>query len=149
MCELFLDLLVTRLKYDPVPCNLLSTLALILDTENYWNSKNRDQVAKGRWESVQSSRLDGHGSNNVDFARSPESSNSFTKDSYGWLVDLINMFGDKKGFQIIEEKFDKSEKLTAKEMSSLLQPFGNCAMLLVPDTFKHSFSSTIELRIKP
>ena len=30
MCELYIDLLITRLQYDPVPCSMLSTLALIL-----------------------------------------------------------------------------------------------------------------------
>ena len=40
MCELYLDLLVTRMKYDPIPCHLLSTLALIFDSDNYWNNKN-------------------------------------------------------------------------------------------------------------
>ena len=51
MCELYLDLVVTRLQYDPVPCHLLATLSLIMDVKNDWNNKNRDQLAR-RWEEV-------------------------------------------------------------------------------------------------
>ena len=39
MCELYLDLVVTRLQYDPVPCHLLATLSLIMDVKNDWNNK--------------------------------------------------------------------------------------------------------------
>ena len=139
MCELYIDLLVTRMKYDPIPCHLMSTLSLIFDVDNYWNSKNRDQVPRGRWESPSSAGP----SKQVDYARSPDT-NTYTKDSFGWLVDLINAFGDKEGLDMIREKFEKSEKLTAKEMSALLQPLGNCANLLVPETVKTQLSSCME-----
>ena len=49
MCELFIELLTTRMQYDPVPCHMLNTLALIFDTKNDWNHKNKDQTARGRW----------------------------------------------------------------------------------------------------
>ena len=49
MCELFIELLTTRMQYDPVPCHMLNTLALIFDTKNDWNHKNKDQGARGRW----------------------------------------------------------------------------------------------------
>ena len=42
MCELYIDLLITRLQYDPIPCSMLNTLALIFDTKNDWNHKNKD-----------------------------------------------------------------------------------------------------------
>ena len=145
MCELFMELLVTRLQYDPIPCQLLSTLAQICDMDNYWNSKNRDQVAKGRWETAAQPVS---GVKQMDFARSPDNNSAYIKESYGWLVDLINMFGDKKGFQMIEEKFEKTEKMTAKEMSSLLQPFANCATLLVPDTAKTCLSPCMDAAFK-
>ena len=143
MCELYIDLLVTRMKYDPIPCHLMSTLSLIFDVDNYWNSKNRDQVPRGRWESPSSAGP----SKQVDYARSPDT-NTYTKDSFGWLVDLINAFGDKEGLDMIREKFEKSEKLTAKEMSALLQPLGNCANLLVPETVKTQLSSCMETAFK-
>ena len=145
MCELYMELLVTRLQYDPVPSHLLTTLALIFNMDTYWNNKNRDQVAKGRWETAQTSSSSGK---QMDYARSPEGGSSYNRDSYGWLVDLINMFGDKKGFQMIEEKFGRDEKLTAREMSALLQPLGNCASLLVSDTVKHHLSSCMDSAFK-
>ena len=49
MCELFIELLTTRMQYEPVPCHMLNTLALIFDTKNDWNHKNKDQTARGRW----------------------------------------------------------------------------------------------------
>ena len=49
MCELFIELLTTRMQYDPVPCHMLNTLALIFDTKNDWNHKNKDQTPRGRW----------------------------------------------------------------------------------------------------
>ena len=140
MCELYLDLLVTRMKYDPIPCHLLSTLALIFDPDNYWNGKNRDQVPRGRWESPSSTK--------IDYARSPDTSSNFSKDSFGWLVDLINMFGDKEGLDMIRNKFETSEKLNAKEMSALFRPLGNCANLLVPETVKTQLSSCMEIAFK-
>ena len=42
MCELYKDLLTTRLQYDPVPCSMLNTLALIFDTKNDWDHKDTD-----------------------------------------------------------------------------------------------------------
>ena len=146
MCELYLDLLVTRLQYEPIPCHLLTTLALIFDVDNYWNSKNRDQTARGRWEMSSSSTTSS--SKQMDYARSPDSNSSYNRDSYGWLVDLINMFGDKKGFEILAEKFEKCEKLAAKEMSAMLQPLGNCASLLVQDTVKLHLSSCMDAAFK-
>ena len=140
MCELYMDLVVTRLQYDPVPCHLLSTLSLVLDVKNDWNNKNRDQVAR-RWEELNTVKQ-------VDYARSPESGSSYNKDSYGWLVDLINMFGDKKGFHAIQEKFEKSEKLSAREMSSLLQPLANCANLILRDTAHTHLSSCMDHAFK-
>ena len=66
----------------------------------------------------------------------------------GWLCDLINQFGDKKGFQLIEEKFSKTDNLTARTMSSLLQPLANCAELLVGETARQYLSSCMERAFK-
>ena len=128
MCELYLDLVVTRLQYDPVPCHLLATLSLIMDLKNDWNNKNRDQLAR-RWEEVGPAPA-----KQADYARSPEVGSAYSKDSYGWLVDLINIFGEKKGFQAVQDKFEKSEKLSAREMAALLQPLANCANLILRET---------------
>ena len=44
MCELFIELLTTRMKYGPVPYHMLDTLALIFDIQNTWNQKNKGQA---------------------------------------------------------------------------------------------------------
>jgi len=140
MCELFIDLLTTRMQYDPVPCSMLSTLALILDTKNDWNHKNKDQVPRGRWHTTTAVKQ--------EYARAPEAQNSYTRDQYGWLCDLVNQFGDKKGFTLIEEKFEKTDELTARAMAALLHPLANCANLLVPDTAQLTLSSCMEFAFK-
>ena len=72
--------------------------------------------------------------NKMDYAKAPEFTNTYTREQYGWLCDLINQYGDKKGLQLIGEKFEKTQDLTAKAMAALLQPLVNCANLLVAYT---------------
>ena len=64
------------------------------------------------------------------------------------MCDLIDQYGDKKGFQLIEEKFEKTQDLTAKAMAALLQPLVNCANLLVADTAQLTFSTCMEFAFK-
>ena len=120
MLELFLDLLTTRVEYNTAPCGTLSTLALAFDQKNDWNHKSED------------------------YARPPET----TRDQCDWLCDLINQFCDKKGFQLIKEKFAKADNLTASTMSELLQPLTNCAELLVGETTRQYLSSCMERAFK-
>ena len=49
---------------------------------------------------------------------------------------------------MIRNKFEKSKKLDAEEMSALLKPLGNCARLLVPETAKNLLSSCMETAFK-
>lgn len=150
MCELFIELLTTRLRYDPVPCQLLQTLALIFDMKTDWNSKHRDQPsARSEWEEV------GVGSSEVKtvYAEAAEavnnhggiysgsSSNSSSgREQYGWLCDLVNQFGEKDGFRLIEEKFTAPVTPTAQVMSALLLPLSGCApLLVVSECRKHLF----------
>ena len=67
------------------------------DLKNGWNSKNKDQSAKGRW-----SEGAGGSRNPVkDWAKPLLASESFSRDQYGWLCDLINQFGDQNGFELV------------------------------------------------
>eukprot|EP00090_Calanus_glacialis_P047045 TRINITY_DN9530_c0_g1_i3.p1 TRINITY_DN9530_c0_g1~~TRINITY_DN9530_c0_g1_i3.p1 ORF type:complete len:2633 (-),score=502.34 TRINITY_DN9530_c0_g1_i3:271-7929(-) len=143
MCELYIDLLTTRLQYDPVPCSMLNTLALIFDTKNDWNHKNKDQTPRGRWQENTTGTQ-----SKIEYAKAPESQNTYAREQYGWLCDLVNQYGDKKGFQLIEEKFEKNENLTARAMAALLQPLANCANLLVADTAQLTLSSCMEFAFK-
>ena len=65
MCELFVELLCTRLLYEPAPSTMLNTFALILDTKNDWNHKNKEQGPRQREESL------------VVWAQAQETSNSY------------------------------------------------------------------------
>ena len=53
----------------------------------------------------------------MDYAKAPEFTNTYTREQYGWLCDIVNQYGDKKGFPLIEEKFEKTQDLTAKAMA--------------------------------
>lgn len=55
------------------------------------------------------------------------------QESYGWLVDLINVFGSRGGFELIASRFSSGEELDAGQMAALLRPLGQCARFLVKD----------------
>ena len=46
MCELFIELLTTRMRYDPIPHHMMDTLALVFDIQNSWNQQNKDQQSR-------------------------------------------------------------------------------------------------------
>ncbi|KAI9556016.1 hypothetical protein GHT06_018579 [Daphnia sinensis] len=121
MLELFIDLLVVRMKHKPVPVQMLNQVfALACDLDCEWNCKNKSQHSEEKhWEDL-------FGQGEI-FARSPE---NFNQDPYGWLVDLLNHFGAKNGFGIIQDSFE--EDLDPVSMAAILRPLGNCAELLNP-----------------
>ncbi|KAK2704726.1 ubiquitin carboxyl-terminal hydrolase 24-like [Artemia franciscana] len=126
MLELFIDFLVPRLKHDPVPNQLLNILALALDIDCEYNAKNRNQLANAeQWDEA-------FGSSNMYYALSPSNP---SKDPYGWLVDILNYFGSKDGFQAIQNVFAKDD-LDFEQMDALLQPFSKCAEFLNPIKIK-------------
>ena len=154
MCELFVDLITTRLRYEPVPCQLLQTLALVFDMKTDWNNKHRDQQSarsgEEDWEEVVGGggKFDGR----PVYAEAPESSGlyggSSSRERYGWLCDFINQFGEKDGFRLIEEKFSLSENQTARVMSALLIPLSGCAPLIVVSECRKHLSPCMEIAFK-
>ena len=52
---------------------------------------------------------------------------------YGWLMDLINMFGSRGGFELVGNRFTSGEDLDAGQMAALLLPLGQCVKFLVKD----------------
>lgn len=52
----------------------------------------------------------------------------------GWLVDLINSFGNLGGFRILLERFQSGENLSVAVMYALIRPFGLCYELLTVHT---------------
>ena len=151
MSEMLVELVTTRMEYDPVPTKLLiDTLSLVsfsrevevsyynrtfqfffqlFDVRNDWNTKNRDSVSKGRWQEA----VGESGGPTVDYAQPPKSVETFRRDTYGWLCDLINLFGDRGGFASISRYFGDGE-LTLRSMAALLLPVANATDVLVADT---------------
>lgn len=56
-----------------------------------------------------------------------------TQDKFGWLMDLINLFGSQGGFELVAGHFNSQEELDAGQMAALLMPLGQCAKFLVKD----------------
>ena len=118
---------------------MLNTLALAFDLKNDWNHKNKGETPRGRWQDTF-----GGAQNAKEYARPPETHMSYTREQYGWLCDLINQFGDKGGFKLIEEKFENPDNLTAKTMSALLQPLANAAELVVDGAARGYLSNCMD-----
>lgn len=115
MLMLLIDLTVERLSYNPIPEKLLfNVLTMAFDPEAEFHIKNKSR---------QSSLEQGL----VVYAKSRGS-----LDPYGWLLDIINKFGSRGGFEKILNKF--GENLTANEMAALLNPLAVCSQFLNPDT---------------
>lgn len=73
MLELFIDLLVVRMKHKPVPTQMLNQVfALTCDLDCEWNSKNKNQPSEEKhWEDL-------FGAGEI-FARSPGNFNQVRK----------------------------------------------------------------------
>lgn len=115
MLLLLVDLSVERLSYEPVPERLLSeVLCMAFDPETEFHIKNRNRHSSLEQPLVVYARTDG------------------SLDPYGWLLDVINKFGSRGGFDKIEAKFKNG--LTANEMAALLSPLAKCAQFLNSET---------------
>ncbi|XP_022101626.1 ubiquitin carboxyl-terminal hydrolase 24-like isoform X2 [Acanthaster planci] len=116
MLQLTVDLVAARLKHKPVPVDLLGVLTMVLNPETEFHYKNRSKHwDKLFWE-------DKFGMNNT-FAVSPPFSSY--KDPCGWLVNLINRFGEKGGFEELKTRaLEPCEELDPTIMAALLQPLG-------------------------
>ena len=78
------------------------------------------------------------------------------RESYGWLCDIINRFGDQQGFEKINNYFTSAKDrsldqntsssliLNARSMAALLQPIANAAPVLVKENIKSAISSCVE-----
>lgn len=58
---------------------------------------------------------------------------SVLQELYGWLMDLINLFGNQGGLELIVGRFTSGEELDAGQMAALLFPLGQCAKFLVKE----------------
>uniref|UniRef100_A0A8C6PJW9 Ubiquitin carboxyl-terminal hydrolase 24 n=1 Tax=Nothobranchius furzeri TaxID=105023 RepID=A0A8C6PJW9_NOTFU len=120
MLMLLVELVAERVKQDPVPVNLMGVLTMALNPDNEYHFKNRMKPCQRNWAEV-------FGDEANIFAVSP--SNSYQKEPHGWLVDLVNRFGELGGFAAIQTKLN-SEDIEIACVSALVQPLGVCAEYL-------------------
>ncbi|XP_077980970.1 ubiquitin carboxyl-terminal hydrolase 24-like [Glandiceps talaboti] len=122
MLQLLIDLIATRLKHDPIPVGLLNILGMAFDPETEFHFKNRAK----RWDRIKYEDIFGP---NQSYAVCPPFSTY--REPYGWLVNLINRFAEKEGFESCSTRMlESTDELDAPLMAALLYPFGLCAEYL-------------------
>ncbi|XP_034559395.1 ubiquitin carboxyl-terminal hydrolase 24 isoform X6 [Notolabrus celidotus] len=114
MLMLLVELVAERVKQDPVPVNLMGVLTMAFNPDNEYHFKNRMKVSQRNWAEV-------FGDEANMFAVSP--SNTYQKEPHGWLVDLVNRFGELGGFTAIQTKLNADE-IEIASVSALVQPLG-------------------------
>ncbi|XP_036376811.1 ubiquitin carboxyl-terminal hydrolase 24 isoform X3 [Megalops cyprinoides] len=119
MLMLLVDLVAERVKQDPIPVGLLGVLTMAFNPDNEYHFKNRMKSCQRNWAEV-------FGEDSM-FAVSPSS--SYQKEPHGWLVDLVNRFGEMGGFTAIQTKLN-AEEIEIGSVSALVQPLGVCAEYL-------------------
>ncbi|XP_056131607.1 ubiquitin carboxyl-terminal hydrolase 24 [Lampris incognitus] len=120
MLMLLVELVAERVKQDPIPVNLMGVLTMAFNPDNEYHFKNRMKVCQRNWAEV-------FGEEAHMFAVSP--SNTYQKEPHGWLVDLVNRFGEMGGFTAIQTKLN-TEEIEIACVSALVQPLGVCAEYL-------------------
>ncbi|XP_034939757.1 probable ubiquitin carboxyl-terminal hydrolase FAF-X isoform X2 [Chelonus insularis] len=131
-CERLVELCVQKLDEDWFP--LLDLLAMVFNPTNKFHTFNAAKVS----ETVPP------GSNISEeelYARPPPD----PRNPRGWLVDLINKFGNFGGFDILLARFKSGRNLTIPIIYALLRPFGLCYELLTVHTVVKYLMPIIEM----
>ncbi|KAG8178428.1 hypothetical protein JTE90_019137 [Oedothorax gibbosus] len=130
-CEHLVELCVLKLKEDCLP--LLELLAMVLNPNSKFHTFNGTRPS----ESVPT------GSQLPDeevFARPSD-----LRTPKGWLVDLINRFGELGGFYFLLERFQSGTAITVPVIAALIRPFGMCHDLLTVHTIEKYFMPIVEI----
>lgn len=120
-CIRLVELCVIKLPYDWFP--LLDLLGMVFNPNNKFHTFNasRPSETAGPGCTLSEEELFARASNDV---RNPR----------GWLVDLINKFGELGGFQTLLERFQSQKNLSVSVVFALLRPFGLAYEYLTPHT---------------
>ncbi|XP_068095522.1 ubiquitin carboxyl-terminal hydrolase 24 isoform X2 [Hyperolius riggenbachi] len=137
MLMLLIDFVAERIKQEPVPTGLLAVLTMAFNPDNEYHFKNRMKMSQKNWAEV-------FGEGNA-YAVSPAS--NLQKEPHGWLVDLVNRFGELGGFSAIQAKLN-AEHIELGEVSALVQPLGVCAEYLNSSTVQAMLDRVIHKMIK-
>ncbi|KAM9530104.1 ubiquitin carboxyl-terminal hydrolase 24 isoform 1-T1 [Salvelinus alpinus] len=119
MLMLLVELVAERVKRDPIPVGVMGVLTIAFNPDNEYHFKNRMKTCQRNWSEVFGEE--------AMFAVSP--SNSYQKEPHGWLVDLVNRFGEMGGFTAIQAKLNTQE-IEIGCVSALVQPLSVCAEYL-------------------
>lgn len=120
-CIRLIELCVLKLPYDWFP--LLELLAMVLNPNNKFHTFNASRPSESAGPGVNLSEEDLYARPSTD-PRNPR----------GWLVDLINRFGELGGFKLLLERFQTGKNLTVSVVFALLRPFGQAYEYLTPHT---------------
>ncbi|XP_078526269.1 ubiquitin carboxyl-terminal hydrolase 24 isoform X1 [Lissotriton helveticus] len=137
MLMLLIDVVAERVKQDPIPIGLLGVLTMAFNPDNEYHFKNRMKVCQRSWTDV-------FGDGNM-YAVSPTT--SLQKEPHGWLVDLVNRFGELGGFAAFQSKLNTND-LELGAVSALVQPLGVCAEYLNSSTVQPMLDPVIHKMIK-
>lgn len=108
-CLKLIELCVAKLPHDWFP--LLDLLAMVLNPNNKFHSFNssRQSETVGPTSTLTEEEL---------FARP----STDPRNPRGWLVDLINRFGELGGFQLLLDRFQTGKNLSVSVVFALLRP---------------------------
>ncbi|CAG9840067.1 unnamed protein product [Diabrotica balteata] len=112
-CLKLIELCVVKLPHDWYP--LLDLLAMVLNPNNKFHSFNSSRQSETAGPNCNLSEEE-------LFARP----SSDLRNPRGWLVDLINKFGELGGFQVLLDRFQSGKNLSISIVFALLRPFGLC-----------------------
>eukprot|EP00095_Tigriopus_kingsejongensis_P003305 maker-scaffold355_size198070-snap-gene-0.39 protein:Tk03305 transcript:maker-scaffold355_size198070-snap-gene-0.39-mRNA-1 annotation:"ubiquitin carboxyl-terminal hydrolase 24 isoform x8" len=138
MLDLFIELVLARIGSQPLPTGMLQTLALAFDIKNGWNHTNRDRRSR-QWERPGQAV-------SRDFAQPIK--NTLRRNEYEWLCDLINLFGERQGFETWADLIVRGENVDVRTLAALITPLGGCAELLVKETVEPLLAECLEQAFK-
>ncbi|KAH9509417.1 putative ubiquitin carboxyl-terminal hydrolase FAF-X [Bulinus truncatus] len=128
--EKLIELCVHKLSQDWFP--LLELLSMVLNPTckfHTYNATRQCEVGPGA-----------NLSEDALFARPPDH-----RTPKGWLVDLVNRFGQLDGFTILLDRFLRGPPLSVPVIASLIKPFGLCSEVLTPHTVEKYFMPIVDI----
>lgn len=135
-CLRLVELCVIKLPHDWFP--LLDLLAMVFNPNNKFHTYNasRQSETAGPTANLSEEELFARPANDFRTAR-------------GWLVDLINKFGELGGFQSLLERFQTGKNLSVAIVHALIKPFGLCYEYLTTHTInKYLLPVLVSLGVK-
>ncbi|XP_052826881.1 probable ubiquitin carboxyl-terminal hydrolase FAF-X, partial [Octopus bimaculoides] len=129
--EKLIELCVCKLSQDWFP--LLDLLAMVLNPQCKFHTYNGTRPSETVPSGAQVTE-------EAVFAKPPDA-----RTPRGWLVDLVNKFGQMEGFQIILDRFTKGPQLSVPVIAALVKPFGQCSEVLTPYAIQKYFMPIVEI----